>query len=335
MPENIRTFGTMPDGEKVYCVSLTGGDLSCEVLTYGGTLRSLTVPSLRGPLDVVLGFDRIEDYLVQNGSCGALVGRYANRIGGASFSLNGKTYHLCKNDGENSLHGGINGFGRRLWSIEKVLENRLELLLISEDGDEGYPGRMEVRASYELEADALTLEFNAVSDADTVCSLTSHAYFNLSGHASGPVSAQQVSIIADAYTPTDAALIPTGELLPVDGTHMDLRAGVEIGEGGYDHNWVIRGMPGTLRPAASAFSPDTGVCMDVLTTQPGVQFYSGGGMDGFPVGKDGAAYAGLWGFCLETQAFPNSPNTPAFPSAVLEKGGEYRQKTVFKFSVRR
>ncbi len=345
MSVNITPFGILPDGDEARCVALSGGGLEAEVLTYGGTLRSLRVPSRRGPLDVALGFDSLEAYRAQTGFCGAIVGRCANRIGGSRFTLGGREYLLPKNDGENHLHGGPAAFDKRIWTIEDVSDSRLVLSLVSADGDAGYPGRLDVRVTYTLADGALAIDYRAVSDADTVCNLTSHAYFNLSGHGSGPVSAQRVSIFGDAYTPTDAALIPTGAIEPVEGTPMDLRAGVVIGEGadvpfealrlagGFDQNWAVSGEAGTLRPAARAVSDETGVCMDVLTTQPGVQFYSGNGMDGFPRGKGGAPYARRWGFCLETQAFPDAVNHPNFPSPVLKKGAEYHHRTVFRFSL--
>lgn len=345
MSVNITPFGTLPGGGEAQCVRLSGGGLEAEVLSYGGALRSLMVPSRRGLLDVALGFDSLEAYREQTGFCGAIVGRCANRTGGARFTLGGREYLLPKNDGENHLHGGPAAFDKRLWTIEDATDSRLVLSLVSADGDAGYPGRLDVRVTYTLADGALTIDYYAVSDADTVCNLTSHAYFNLSGHGSGPVSAQRVSIFGDAYTPTDGSLIPTGAIEPVEGTPMDLRAGVVIGEGadapfealrlagGFDQNWVVSGEAGTLRPAARAVSDETGVCMDVLTTQPGVQFYSGNGMDGFPRGKGGAPYARRWGFCLETQAFPDAANHPNFPSPVLKKGAEYRHRTVFRFSV--
>lgn len=345
MSVNITPFGTLPGGGEAQCVRLSSGGLEAEVLSYGGALRSLRVPSRRGLLDVALGFDSLEAYREQTGFCGAIVGRCANRIGGARFTLGGREYLLPKNDGENHLHGGPAAFDKRLWTIEDATDSRLVLSLVSADGDAGYPGRLDVRVTYTLADGALTIDYYAVSDADTVCNLTSHAYFNLSGHGSGPVSAQRVSIFGDAYTPTDGSLIPTGAIEPVEGTPMDLRAGVVIGEGadapfeslrlagGFDQNWVVSGEAGTLRPAARAVSDETGVRMDVLTTQPGVQFYSGNGMDGFPRGKGGAPYARRWGFCLETQAFPDAANHPNFPSPVLKKGAEYRHRTVFRFSV--
>lgn len=345
MSVNITPFGTLPGGGEAQCVRLSGGGLEAEVLSYGGALRSLMVPSRRGLLDVALGFDSLEAYREQTGFCGAIVGRCANRTGGARFTLGGREYLLPKNDGENHLHGGPAAFDKRLWTIEDATDSRLVLSLVSADGDAGYPGRLDVRVTYTLADGALTIDYYAVSDADTVCNLTSHAYFNLSGHGSGPVSAQQVSIFGDAYTPTDGSLIPTGAIEPVEGTPMDLRAGVVIGKGadapfealrlagGFDQNWVVSGEAGTLRPAARAVSDETGVCMDVLTTQPGVQFYSGNGMDGFPRGKGGAPYARRWGFCLETQTFPDAVNHPNFPSPVLKKGAEYHHRTVFRFSV--
>ena len=345
MSVNITPFSALPDGGEARCVALSGGGLEAEVLTYGGALRSLRVPSRRGPLDVALGFDSLEAYRAQTGFCGAIVGRCANRIGGSRFTLGGREYLLPKNDGENHLHGGPAAFDKRIWTIEDVTDSRLVLSLVSADGDAGYPGRLDVRVTYTLADGALAIDYRAVSDADTVCNLTSLAYFNLSGHGSGPVSAQRVSIFGDAYTPTDAALIPTGAIEPVEGTPMDLRAGVVIGEGadvpfealrlagGFDQNWAVSGEAGTLRPAARAVSDETGVCMDVLTTQPGVQFYSGNGMDGFPRGKGGAPYARRWGFCLETQAFPDAVNHPNFPSPVLKKGAEYHHRTVFRFSL--
>ena len=224
-------------------------------------------------------------------------------------------------------------------------DSRLVLSLVSADGDAGYPGRLDVRVTYTLADGALAIDFRAGAVADTVCNLSSHAYFNLSGHGSGPVSAQRVSIFGDAYTPTDAALIPTGAIEPVEGTPMDLRAGVVIGEGadvpfeaqrlagGLDQNWAVSGKAGTLRPASRAVCDVSGVCLVVLTRESGVQFYSGNGMDGFPRGKGGAPYARRWGFCLETQAFPDAVNHPNFPSPVLKKGAEYHHRTVFRFSL--
>lgn len=342
--ENRQPFGVMPDGTKVERLTLAHGPLSCEIITYGGAVRALTVPDRAGrPVDVALGFDSLEDYLRQDKYLGALIGRYGNRIGKASFVLNGREYPLRANDGENHLHGGPGGFDKRVWTVEELAADAVVLSLFSPDGEEGYPGDLSVQVTYTLTGDGLSIRYEAKSTADTLCNLTNHTYFNLSGHASGPVSGQTVQIFADAYTPTDAGSIPTGELAPVEGTPMDLRAGLPIGAradedfpqlklaGGYDHNWVLNGPAGELRTAARASSPDTGIVLEVLTDQPGIQFYSGNYLDGCPAGKGGAPYARRWGFCLETQVFPDAPHHTAFPSAVLRAGELYRGETVYRF----
>ena len=341
-------FGVTPDGAAVELHTLRAGALSCNVLTYGGTLQSLRVPDRDGkPVDVLLGFDSLEPYLTHDKFLGALVGRYANRIGAARFTLNGKAYPLAANDnGVNHLHGGLDGFNRRVWTVESASENRLLLSLFSPDGDQGYPGNLTVQVTYTLTAEGLTIDYRAESGRDTVCNLTNHAYFNLSGHDSGPVLDQTIQIPADRYTPTDPLSIPTGEIAPVEGTPMDLRTpapiGARIGEdfpqllqaGGYDHNWIPHGDPGTLRPIARAASAATGLSMEVLSTLPGVQFYTGNYLDGCPAGKGGAPYARRWGFCLETQFYPDSPNQPGFPSCVLRPGETYAHTTVFRFAAK-
>lgn len=335
----IRQFGNAE------CVRLENGGLSCEILTYGGALRCLNVPGRNGrSVDVVLGFDSLEDYMEQTGFLGALIGRFGNRIGNAEFKLDGKRYELFKNDGANHLHGGRRGFDKRIWKIEARDDTKLALSLVSEDGEEGYPGRLEVYVLYELKEDALEISYRAFSDADTLCNLTNHAYFNLSGHDSGTVEKQLIKINASHYTPTDAGLIPTGEIADVTGTPMDLREPVVIGEradldfealrfgGGFDHNYAIDGADGTLRLAAVAESRETGIVLETWTTLPGVQFYSGNGMAGLPKGKNGAPYDRRWGFCLETQVYPDAPHHANFPSALLKKGAEYRTKTVYRFA---
>ena len=341
-------FGVTPDGAAVELHTLRAGALSCNVLTYGGTLQSLRVPDRDGkPVDVLLGFDSLEPYLTHDKFLGALVGRYANRIGAARFTLNGKVYPLAANDnGVNHLHGGLDGFNRRVWTVESASENRLLLSLFSPDGDQGYPGNLTVQVTYTLTAEGLTIDYRAESGRDTVCNLTNHAYFNLSGHDSGPVLDQTIQIPADRYTPTDPLSIPTGEIAPVEGTPMDLRTpapiGARIGEdfpqllqaGGYDHNWIPNGQPGALRTAARAASAVTGVSMEVLSTLPGIQFYTGNYLDGCPAGKGGAPYARRWGFCLETQFYPDSPNQPGFPSCVLRPGETYAHTTVFRFAAK-
>ena len=338
-------FGTMPDGTPVELYTLAAGALSCQIITFGGSLQSLRVPDRSGrPVDVLLGFDALEPYRTHGKSLGALVGRYANRIGGAKFSLNGQTYQLAANDHEvNHLHGGRVGFNQRVWTVEEAEDNRLVLSLLSPDGEEGYPGTLKVQVAYTLTEEGLTIDYRAESDRDTACNLTNHAYFNLSGHDSGPVLDQSIQILADRYTPTDSLSIPTGEIAPVEGTPMDLRQPTPIGArideafpqllqaGGYDHNWIPVGESGALRPIARASSPATGVSMEVLSTLPGVQFYTGNYLDGCPAGKGGAPYGGRWGFCLETQFYPDSPNHDNFPSCVLRTGEAFHHTTVFRF----
>ena len=344
---DLRPFGTLPDGQPVELITLRKGRLSCEILTYGGALRSLTVPGRQGgEVDVLLGLPTLEDYLHQDKFLGALIGRYANRIGDSRFTLNGKEYPLRANDGKNHLHGGPVGFDKQVWTVSEGGADFVTLTLHSPDGQEGYPGDLDVSVTYRLTEDSIVLDYRATSSADTLCNLTNHAYFNLSGHQSGPVTDQGIQIYAQSYTPTDARSIPTGEIAPVEGSPMDLRFGRAIGErvdedfdqltmaGGYDHNYVVDGPAGVLRPAARAWSPDTGITMEALTTQPGIQFYSGNYLDGCPAGKDGAPYARRWAFCLETQTFPDAPNKPQFPSALLAKGEEYHQTTVYRFGLR-
>ena len=341
-----RPFGALPDGTAVEELTLRGGALSCGVLTYGGAIRSLTVPSRSGSVDVVLGFDTLEDYRAQDKYLGALIGRYANRIAGSSFPLEGQTWPIAPNEGGvNHLHGGTVGFDKQVWAVESLTENALTLSLHSPDGQEGYPGNLTAQVTYTLKDGALELDYLARSDRPTLCNLTNHAYFNLSGHNSGPVSEQQIQLFAGRYTPVGAGSIPTGELASVEGTPMDLRTPTPIGAhadapfgqlrltGGYDHNWVLDGWDGSLRPAARAWSPATGVTLEVWTTLPGLQFYSGNSLDGCPAGKGGAPYARRWGFCLETQFFPDSPHRPEFPSSVLAAGAEYRSTTVYRFGV--
>ena len=345
MPSPI-PFGLMPDGTPVELYTLSAGALSCGVITFGGSLQSLRVPDRAGkPVDVLLGFDSLEPYRTHGKSLGALVGRYANRIGGAEFTLNGTTYPLAANDnGVNHLHGGRVGFNQRVWTVEDAGADRLALSLFSPDGEEGYPGNLTVRVTYVLTEEGLAIEYRAECDRDTVCSLTNHAYFNLSGHGSGPVLDQTIQLLADRYTPTDPLSIPTGEIAPVEGTPMDLRRpipiGARIGEdfpqlrqaGGYDHNWIPHGDPGTLRPIARAASAATGISMEVLSTLPGLQLYTGNFLSGCPAGKGGAAYANRWGFCLETQFYPDTPNHPDFPSCVLHAGDTFAHRAVFRFS---
>ena len=344
MEQNRRIFGYTPGGAEVEELTLRDGALACQILTYGGAVRSLVVPGRDGnPVDVALGFGALEDYMAQDKYMGAVVGRYANRIAGARFTLNGVEYHLAANDGPNSLHGGRAGFDKQVWSVSELSKNRVTLSLDSPGGQEGYPGALSVRVTYTLARGALSIGYWAGHTGDTVFNPSSHTYFNLSGHHSGRVEGQYIRLNASRYTPTLPGSIPTGELAPVDATPMDLRTAQPIGArinepfgqltlaGGYDHNWVIDGWDRALRPAALAWSPETGISMEVSTTLPGVQFYTGNYLDGCPVGKGGAVYAARCGFCLETQFFPDTPNQPSFPSCVLRAGEDYNSRTVYRF----
>lgn len=343
---NKQRFGHMPDGTPVEQITLRDGAVRCEILTYGGAVRSLTVPDRNGrAVDVVLGFDTLEDYRAQGKYIGALVGRYANRIGGSRFTLSGTEHILPANEGTNHLHGGLTGFDKQVWTITDLRETAVTLTLFSPDGQEGYPGNLSIEVTYTLSRSALEIEYRAHCDRDTLCNPTNHTYFNLSGHSSGPVEWQHIQVLAGRYTPVAEGSIPTGAIEPVDGTPMDLRTPQPIGAhindpfdqlrltGGYDHNWAIDGWDGTLRPAARTWSSDTGIRLEVLTTLPGIQFYAGNFVAGCPAGKNGAVYVRRSGFCLESQYFPDSPNHPGFPSAVLAAGEEYRSKTVFCFGV--
>lgn len=341
-----KLFGRLPDGTLVDQYTLSDGKIECDVLTYGGALRSLRVPGRDGQIvDVLLGFDSLEDYQAQDKYIGALIGRYANRIGGARFTLNGKEYPLEANDGPNHLHGGKVGFDKQVWTVDVVSGDTITLSLVSPDGQEGYPGNLRVQVTYTLQEGTLKIKYFAKTDQDTLCNLTNHAYFNLSGHASGPVTGQYIQLMAERYTPTAAGSIPTGVITPVANTPMDLRIPRLIGThvddpfdqliiaGGYDHNWIVDGDYGVLRPAAKAWSPGTGIVLEMETTMPGVQFYSGNYLDGCPAGKNGAPYGKRWGFCLESQFFPDSPHHPSFPSATLAAGEEYHSKTIYRFGV--
>ncbi len=340
-------FGVMPDGTPVDLITLMQGNLSCELITYGGAVRSLIVPDCDGhPTDVVLGLDTLEDYRSQDKYLGAIVGRYANRIADASFCLNGKEYPLAANNGPNHLHGGLEGFNSQVWTAESKEANRVVLSRISPDGEEGYPGTLSVQVTYTLTDDSLEIDYQARCDQDTICNLTNHSYFNLAGHNSGLINEQYVQINAASYTPTFPGSIPTGQIMPVDGTPMDLRQACRIGDhvdddfpqlimaGGYDHNWVIDGPFGTLRPAAAAWCEETGITMEVLTTMPGVQFYTANFLEGCPDGKDGALYGNRSAFCLETQYYPDSPHHENFPSPILRAGEIYRHKTIYRFGVK-
>jgi aldose 1-epimerase len=344
-------FGKMPDGKPVERFTLTNpGGMELRAISYGGIITSLRVPDRNGKLaDVVLGFDNLEGYLADHPFFGAIIGRYGNRIAKGQFALDGKTYKLATNNGPNHLHGGVKGFDKVLWSAEPVPgKNAVVFTRTSPDGEEGYPGNLRVQVTYTLtDENEVLVDYRATTDKPTVVNLTQHSYFNLGGQASGDILGHQLMLNAEWYTPVDDTLIPTGELAPVDGTPFDFRKptaiGARIGHAdpqlkngqGYDHNWVLKrtGSGTGLQLAARVSEPTTGRTLEIRTTEPGIQFYSGNFLDGKLTGKEGAQYKHRTGFCLETQHFPDSPNKPKFPSTTLRPGTEYRSSTVFAFGV--
>lgn len=319
------------------------------ITNYGGRIVSILVPDKTGQLvDVNLGHGSIDEYEANESFFGTLVGRYGNRIGKGQFTLDGKTYKLATNNGPNSLHGGKKGFNAKMWEATPEGNNVLKLHYVSADGEENYPGTLTVDVTYTLTDDnGIRIAYQATTDKNTIVNLTNHAYFNLNGEGSGSVADHLVQINADRYTPVDATLIPTGELAPVEGTPFDLRKPVAIGErqdadhpqikhgGGFDHNFVLNGgQTAEPRLIATVTSPKTGISMDVLTTEPGVQFYGGNFLNGQRIGKTGSAYDKRNAFCLETQHYPDSPNQPKFPSTVLKPGETYKTTTEYRFSVK-
>jgi aldose 1-epimerase len=348
-----QTFGKTEDGQQVdlYTLSNKNG-VEVAITNYGGTVVLWKVPDRNGHIaDVVLGYDNVKDY--ENGKAyfGATVGRYANRIAHGKFTLNGSTYTLAKNDGENHLHGGIKGFSKRVWTAKDVSGSNgqaLELTYLSKDGEEGYPGNLSVTVVFTLtEKNELKIEYSATTDKDTVLNLTNHSYFNLAGQGSGDILSHQLTLNADRFTPVDATLIPTGELRKVKGTPFDFTQTTAIGARinqddeqlkrgkGYDHNWVLNKTKlGVLTLAAELYEPKSGRLLEVRTTEPGVQFYTGNFLDGSAHGKEGKVYNYRTGMCLETQHFPDSPNHPDFPSTVLKPGQRFHSTTIYKFSTK-
>jgi aldose 1-epimerase len=321
-------FGTLSDGSPVHRWTLERAGVRVRVLSYGGIVQSVEVPGRdTRVVDVVLGFPDLEGYLANPGPyLGALVGRYANRIAGARFALDGRVYPLEPNNAPNSLHGGDGGFDKRLWDAEPV-EHGVRLSRVSEDGEEGFPGRLEVSATYTLDArGALSIAYEAVTNAPTVVNLTNHTYWNLSG--SGNAGGHELRLAASRLTPVDADLIPTGELAPVDGTRFDFRAPRKVGAG-YDHNFVLdKGVTDTAVEVAELYDPASGRVLTVSTTEPGLQLYTADHLDA------SLPFAPGDGVALETQHFPDSPNRPEFPSTELRPGGVYRSQTVYGFAVR-
>lgn len=328
---NTEHVGATREGVPVHRWTLERAGTRVGLLTYGGVVRSVEVAGRDGTVaDVVLGFPDLAGYQnIPGRYVGALIGRYANRIAGASFTLDGVTHRVSSNEGPNSLHGGTNGFDRRVWDAEPVDDGgecAVRLSRVSPDGEEGFPGRLAVSVTYALEADgALRIEYRAVTDAPTHVNLTSHTYWNLGGAGSGPATGHELRIAAGRYTPVDGSLLPTGERAPVDGTRFDFRERRPVGPG-YDHNYVLDAPDGE-RPAAELYDPVSGRVLTVTTTEPGLQLYTGDHFDGKPYGP-GA------GIALETQHFPDSPNRPAFPSTVLRPGEEYVSRTTYGFAVR-
>ncbi len=344
------SFGDTLDGKSVDIYTLTNSHgVEAKIINYGGIVTSLKVPDRNGKLDdVVLGFDKLDDYLKGRTYLGAIIGRYGNRIAKGRFRLHGVEYKLAVNNGENHLHGGIKGFDKVVWTARelKVLNGAaLELTYLSKDGEEGYPGNLSVKVIYTLtNANELKVDYSATTDKDTVVNLTQHSYFNLAGQGNGDILNHRLFINAARFTPTDAGSIPTGELRSVRGTQFDFTRPTAIGARinqdydqlklgkGYDHNFVLNGSMGTLRVAARVYEPTTGRVMEVWTTEPGIQLYTGNFLDGTLTGKGGKVYQQRFGFCLETQHYPDSPNKPSFPTAVVRKGARYHTTTIFKFS---
>jgi aldose 1-epimerase len=340
-------FGLTPDGTAVDLFTLRRGTLEARITNYGGIITALLAPDRHGqPGDVVLGYDHLEGYIKKSPYFGALVGRYGNRIANARFTLGGATYQLPVNNGPNCLHGGKRGFDKVVWEAKPDDAGpSLELNYLSKDGEEGFPGNLRVKAVYSLTEDnGLRLDYTATTDKETAINLTQHTYFNLAGQ--GDVLRHEVFIDADRFTPVDEHLIPTGELKSVAGTPFDFRQPTAIGARinqpdhqlqlglGYDHNYVLNHPPGGLDLIARAHEPTSGRVLETLTTEPGVQFYTGNHLDGSITGKNGVVYKARHGFCLETQHFPDSPNKPNFPSAFLQPGQTYQHTIIYRFSTR-
>lgn len=343
-------FGTV-DGKKVELYTLTNRNgVEAKIMTYGGVVVSLKVPDRsRNLADIVLGYDNLAGYLQDTSYLGSIIGRYANRIAKGRFNLNRVEYKLATNNGENHLHGGVKGFDKVVWNgTASTTPNgvRLKLTYTSRHMEEGYPGNLLVTVFYALtNNNELKIDYSATTDKATVVNLTQHSYFNLAGEGNGDILKHELMINANRFTPVDSTLIPTGELRSVSGTPLDFLKSIVIGARinndeeqiklgrGYDHNFVINGRPGLMRRAARAYEPSTGRVMEVWTTEPGMQFYSGNFLDGKP-GKGGKPYQIRYGFCLETQHFPDSPNQPKFPSTTLRKGARYQTSTIYKFSTR-
>lgn len=347
-PKDAIVWGKLANGEVAHLYTLgEPGGIQAVISDYGGTIQKLIVPGRDGKMaDVVLGFNKLADYVDKSPYFGCLIGRYGNRIANASFTLNGTQYKLAANNEPAgipcSLHGGKVGFDKKIWQARQVA-NKLELTLTSPDGEEGYPGRLNVNVVYTVTKTSVRIEYVAVTTKPTVVNLTNHAYFNLAGEGSPTILDQYLRLNADRYTPVDPGLIPTGQIQSVAGTPFDFRNLMTIGNrinevdtqlqygNGYDHNFVLNGKMGTFRQAATAYDAKSGRRMEVWTTEPGIQFYCGNFLDGTLVGKSGKHYPFRSAFCLETQHFPDSPNQPSFPTTVLRPGQTLHSVTEYRF----
>ncbi len=344
-------YGTTRDGQAVDEYTLTNSNgVEAKIITFGGIITSLRVPDRNSILaDVVLGFSKFSDYETKNPYFGALIGRYGNRIGNANFTLDGTKYSLAVNDGPNTLHGGVKGFDKQIWAAKEanIADGvGLELSYLSPDGEEGYPGNLSVKVTYTLTNDnAIQIDYSATTDKTTVVNLTNHSYFNLAGNGTGAIYDHIVQINAERYTPVNDKLIPTGELAPVAGTPFDFRSPRVISGGlrsghqqmvygrGYDHNFVLnRQTDSGLEMAARIYDPASGRAVEVWTTEPAMQFYTGNFVDGTLVGSSGGTYRQGDGLCLETQHFPDSPNQADFPTTSLKPGDTYKTTTVYQFT---
>ncbi len=346
-------FGKLPDGREAYLYTLRNENgMIVRVTNFGATIQSIIVPGKDGKYaDVTFGYDNVQGYLNGTQFYGATIGRYANRIAKGTFTLDGKTYHVPINNGPNSLHGGPNGFYKKLWDAEPMETKEgpaIKLTYVSKNGEEGYPGTLTATVTFTLEEEnALRIHYTATTDKPTVVNLTNHSYFNLSGNPDKKITDEELRINADYYTPVDSTQIPTGKIAPVAGTPMDFRKlsiiGSRIDEDneqlktghGYDLNWVLNDYHGEIRRVAEVYDPYSDRLLDVYTDQPGLQFYSGNFLDGSQTGKQGTVYKFRTALCLETQHFPDSPNEPKFPSTTLLPGQTYQTTTIYKFSVRR
>lgn len=348
LPDPSR-YNKLLNGDSASLFILKNANLEVAITNYGGRIVSIMVPSRTGEkIDVALGYDNVQSYESPDEPYfGCIVGRYANRIAKGKFSLNGKEYQLTVNNGVNALHGGPKGFQKHPWKAIQPNDSTLQLSYFSKDGEEGYPGNMNVEVLYTLTNDnALRIDYKATTDAPTIINLTNHNYFNLGGEGSATINDHLLTIDSDSITPVDTTLIPTGKLMPVVNTPFDFQKQTAIGArldqqdaqlaagGGYDHNFVLTAKDHLTVPAATVYAPSTGIYMEMFTTEPAVQFYGGNFLTGSETGKSGRKYGHRSGLCLEAQHYPDSPNQPQFPSVVLNSGQTYKQTTIYKFSNR-